>query len=292
MPKSESKTANEQRAARTLRLYDGKQKAVVAMWADKTQMIGLCDLAYAARTVKAVTARIESTDIKTEKVVANVFKQTADIQVKADINGVNWKYEKMIQLIVEYQKTTGKRVVFNTIYKSERIGKWAAWQKESFRKNKLNTKQIDLCLSVGLMLEKHKADNMNTEQVYELLKHCYENDIDVKYKMKSIDFNGKRVNPKHFLVTLRSNWARLTEEQKHKFIQIGVYEKSDKKDRIWFEKFAEWKAVAQKGKVEITYEKQYNWQLRQRQKYKGTREYGLSELRMNALNAVNFKWVG
>src|SRR6476646_4401117 len=290
MPRSESKTANEQRAARALRLCSSKQNAVIAMWADRADMIGLCDLAYSAYRVRAVTSCLESTDAEKEKTVADVFEHTANIQMNANINGIPFKYEFYINLIAEF-KANGGKLTTNSIYKDAPLGTWVETQQQSFRKGLLDSKKIELCHQVGIVLQKTISDSMNTEEVYLLLEHCTNNGITVIKNMPDIQYKNKTVNPSNKLRSIRGKWSSLTSEQKEKFKAIGFDEKSDTRQKMWNKSFQTWKSKSVNGKVDKRYHKEYVWQRNQRAEHAGTAKNKLSEIKFEKLNSVGFKWV-
>jgi len=295
MPKSESKTANEQRAARALRFCPGKTDAVVSIWADSSQMIGLCDLAYSANNLKAVTTHIENTINEEEIKTATEFKTNINLLIQADKNGITWKYQNMIQLIKEYQKDTNKQTVSrSTVYKGEKLGVWVNTQRTAYRRGLLGIQNVNLCRSVGIQLEIIHSKAMDVDQVFELLSYCKESKIRIFNNMEKIQYKNEIVDPSEKLHYLRKKWHKLTSIQKKNFESIGIMGQSDVFDKEFQIALDAWTKVSEHGAVTKANIKEYNWQNNQRQAYKmkGRSRAKMTPDRIEKLNAVGFKWSG
>lgn len=286
MSSTMSQTANEQRAARALRLYPGKQSAVVAVFGAAEDMTGLQDLVFAANETKAVTTCIEATSSSAEATVAAQFSARMMQQRTVDAEGVEWRYEEWLQLCKDYMAETGIAEIAQGIeYNGKRIGLWVNRQRSAYRRGTLDKHRMDQCRATGIRLEKTM---MNTDETYEFLKYCVDNNIKSSQKTSTvIQYQGLLVNPGVKLTNLRGRWNELTDEMRSKYGKIGI-KPSRSHAQIWTDAFEAWKVAKQKGVVSNG-TKEYNWQGDQRRFKK---KNAMSAERVALLEEAGFEWTG
>jgi hypothetical protein len=207
MSSSESKTDNEQRAARAMRLYPGKKTATIAIWSPPENMTDLCSLAYAAAEVKVNYTCIEGTDMATERRVAAAAKAEAIVRHESDINVREYKYQQWIDHCKEHL-ATGQKIERGTVHKEWQIGLWVNRQQRVARKGRLYASHMQMCQDAGIQIDKVQMTEM--QEKFDFFKYCVDNKISMIRSKKAVTivYNGHEINPGSQLSRLRTGWTK------------------------------------------------------------------------------------